>query len=94
MFEKCLAWRAKWNADTILEGWVFPQEEALQQEYAHAFFGCDKIGRPIYFDKAGYVLIDRLLKVVDEEALTRQMIHMYEDMLKIKFMACSELYDR
>lgn len=29
MFEKCLAWRAKWNADTILEGWVFPQEEAL-----------------------------------------------------------------
>ena len=49
----------------------FPEDEAFQNEYAHAFFGVDKIGRPFYVDKAGSVHIDRLLKVVDEDKIRK-----------------------
>lgn len=60
----------------------------------HAMFGVDKIGRPFYVDKAGFVIIDKLFKVATFEAITSDVIKEYELLLKLRFMACSELYDR
>jgi len=94
MFEKFLAWRKEQNVDTILHGYVFEEAEACLNEYQHGYFGVDKIGRPFYVDRAGSVNVHKILKITTEEKILKEMIHMYEDMIKIKFMACSDLYDR
>jgi len=94
MFEKFIQWRIENKVDTILVGYEFPEAEAVMNEYQHGFFGVDKIGRPLYVDRAGSVNVNKIFKITSEERIIKEMIHLYEDMMKVKFMACSELYDR
>jgi hypothetical protein len=43
------------------------RDALITEEYARGFFGVDKIGRPLYVDKAGYVKADKLLQKVSYE---------------------------
>jgi len=42
-------------------GYVFEEAEQVMNEYQHAYFGVDKIGRPFYVDRAGSVDVKRML---------------------------------
>jgi hypothetical protein len=62
--------------------------------YQHGFFGVDKIGRPFYIDNAGSIDVDKLLAAVDKETFTLNVVHLFEDTWKSKYLVCSELFDR
>lgn len=94
MFTKFIDWRIENDVENILTSFKFDEAEAVMNEYSRAFFGVDKIGRPLYVDKAGYVLVDQLFKITTEERVTKDVIRLYEDLLKVKFLACSDLHDR
>lgn len=94
MFDKWYENRKKYNADEILNNWTIEDTATILKEYQNGFFGVDKIGRPLYIDKAGYVHVDRLLALMDAEKLRQGVIYCFEHMLKFKLYACSELYDR
>ena len=94
MFDKFIEWRLENDVDNIMVNYVMEEEEAFQNQYSHNYFGVDKIGRPFYVDKAGYVLVYELLKVSTEERIIRDVIYHYEKLIKVRCMACSDLYDR
>lgn len=54
----------------------------------------DKIGRPLYVDRVGSVHADRLMKLVTDDQLRLGMLYTFEKTTKLKFYACSDLYDR
>ena len=67
MLENNLKFREEQQADTLLEWYDWEMDEAMLTEYQHGFFGVDKIGRPLYIDKGGYVNIQRFLKSAGDD---------------------------
>ena len=61
MFTKFMDYRKEYDADNINANWDVRKTEDILSEYTHGFYGVDKIGRPIYIDKAGCTVISKLL---------------------------------
>jgi|OM-RGC.v1.033963394 hypothetical protein len=72
----------------------YPEAEEVMNEYARGYFGVDKIGRPIYIDKCGCCKVDKLMKITTFERIYTETAKMFERLFKLKFTACSHLYDR
>lgn len=66
----------------------------MLEGYQGGWFGVDKVGRPILYDKTGYVLIDKLFSSITLQELKSIFVHYIEGCLKHKFLACSHLYDK
>ena len=94
MFTKFMEYRQEHDADNINANWDLQKTEDILSEYAHGFFGVDKIGRPIYIDKAGCTEVKKLLAKATLDDCIKKSVHMYENMMKTKFYACSHLFDR
>ena len=54
----------------------------------------DKIGRPFYVDCPGRMKLKEIMEITEEERLKKFYYQLYEELLKLRFLACSELYDR
>ena len=59
--------------------------------YPRGYCGVDKIGRPVYIERSGYINPTEIWKVVDEEYLWRSYYQSYEVLNKLHFMACSKV---
>ena len=94
MYQNTYNFRQEIGADRLCIDFEFPEEEKLMEVYQNNFFGVDKIGRPFYVDRIGTVRVERLLKIVSEESLWKAYSRMYELIMKHKFLACSDLFDR
>ena len=93
MFSKFIEYKIQNGIDDILD-FEYQEAEVVMNEYARGFFGVDKIGRPIYIDKCGCCKVDKMMKLTTFDRLFKEVAKMWETMIKLKFTACSHLYDR
>jgi hypothetical protein len=61
------------------------------QHYPRGYMGVDKIGRPVYIEKAGNIDPAKIWEIVDEETLWRSFYQSYELLNKLHYMACSKV---
>jgi len=64
------------------------------QFWPRGYVGVDKIGRPIYVERVGLIKVTELLKVSDEDLIWKYYNQDFENLIKWRMMACSDLYDR
>jgi len=57
--------------------------------YPRGYCGIDKIGRPIYIERSGFINPTKIWEIVDEETLWMSYYQSYENLCKLNFMACS-----
>lgn len=94
MFENNLKFRKDNKIDTILQDFEFPEKDEVLNHYQNSWFGCDKIGRPFFIDRIGAINIKGCLQVSTDERIFRWVYHEWEKTLKLRFSACSILFDR
>ena len=51
----------------------------------------DKIGRPVYIERSGYVNATKVWELIDEPTLMSSYYQSYELLQKLHFMACSKV---
>ena len=68
--------------------------KAVVDYFPRCYSGVDKLGRPIFVDYSGSFKVPDLLKAVDEEKMFRYFYYTFEHTTKIRFLACSDLFDR
>lgn len=59
--------------------------------YPRGYFGVDKIGRPVYIERSGFINPTEIWKLIDEENLWRSYYQSYEVLNKLHYMACSQV---
>ena len=91
MIENFLNWREENNVDQILINFNFPVEKEVRTVYEHNYHKTDKLGRPIYIERTGRLQVERLFAMADEPTLVRHFIHSYEELVLVRFPACSEV---
>ncbi|KAF9297424.1 cytosolic factor, phosphatidylinositol/phosphatidylcholine transfer protein [Linnemannia elongata] len=94
MFVDCENWRKELQVDTLIDTFVFEEEEAVRNCYPRYYHNIDKAGRPIYIEHVGVIDIKTLFKVTDEERMTKQHVLSYEKLIRDRMPACSKLADR
>ena len=69
MFEYYINYRKQNNVDTILQTFTIDPEQAknVNKFYPRGYCGVDKIGRPIYVERSGYVNPDKMWEFIDME---------------------------
>lgn len=58
--------------------------------YPKGYCGIDKLGRPIYIERSGFVDPYKLWEIVEEDTVWRFFMQSYEILNKLHFMACSK----
>ncbi|KAG0375386.1 MAG: CRAL-TRIO domain-containing protein [Linnemannia gamsii] len=94
MFVDCENWRKELQVDTLIDTFVFEEEEAVRNCYPRYYHNIDKAGRPIYIEHVGVIDIKTLFKVTDEERMTKQHVLSYEKLIRNRMPACSKLAGR
>jgi hypothetical protein len=94
MFVDCENWRKELQVDTLIDTFVFEEEEAVRNCYPRYYHNIDKAGRPIYIEHVGVIDIKTLFKVTDEERMTKQHVLSYEKLIRDRMPACSKLAGR
>ncbi|KAG0287603.1 cytosolic factor, phosphatidylinositol/phosphatidylcholine transfer protein [Linnemannia gamsii] len=94
MFVDCENWRKELQVDTLIDTFVFQEEEAVRNCYPRYYHNIDKAGRPIYIEHVGVIDIKTLFKVTDEERMTKQHVLSYEKLIRDRMPACSKLAGR
>ena len=62
--------------------------------YPRTFNGVDKMGRPVFIDRMGSIKVEQLLSIVSEEWMFRSLYYIFEYEYKMRFLACSAVFDR
>ena len=52
-----------------VQDFVFEQKVALMPYYPRGYMGVDKLGRPIYIERSGFIQPERIWEIVDQETL-------------------------
>jgi len=94
MLNNFLDWRKAEGIDTILTDWEFPEKDAVMKAYPKGFFGTTKQGRPFWVENLGVIDAKGLFEASDMERLKRRHYCLYEEMIKLRFPACSLEYGR
>lgn len=94
MYQNDLKFRKDNKINTILQDFDFVEKDKALELYPRGYVGVDKIGRPVYLERAGLIKIKELLEITSEERMFQSYYHSFEELNKHKFLACSELYDR
>jgi len=89
MWKNYINWRKAKNVDEVAN-YDFPELNEAKQYYPHAWFRTDKLGRPMYIERPGKIVIDKLNKVMSNERLEQHFIHDYERLMNEIFPACSK----
>lgn len=91
MFSNYMQYRKENGIDTIINDFVFEHKEACFPHYPRGYCGIDKIGRPIYIERSGFVNPKGIWEITGEEELWKSYYQSYEEVLKLHFMVCSKI---
>jgi hypothetical protein len=89
MWKNYINWRKEKKVDEVAH-YEFPELSEAKQYYPHAWFRTDKQGRPIYIERPGKIVLDKLNKVMSNERLEQHFINDYERLMNEIFPACTE----
>jgi len=89
MWKNYISWRKTKKVDEIAHA-DFPELDEAKQFYPHSWFRTDKLGRPMFIERPGKVVLDKLNKVMSNERLEDHFIHDYERLMNDIFPACSK----
>ena len=89
MWKNYIQWRKEHNVDNIMDI-DFPEINEAKKYYPHGFFRTDKQGRPMYFERNGYLKIDQFTKVISQERIEAYSIQKYERLINIILPGCSQ----
>jgi hypothetical protein len=89
MFEKFLEWRTEHRANEAMVIYKCPNIEKVKELYNHGYHGTDLQGRPFYIDQPCKFHIDEITAICDKEELYSYHVREYENLLHVKFPACS-----
>jgi hypothetical protein len=94
MFEAFLNWRTENQIDTIMTNYKCEELPAIIDAYPHAYYGCDKIGRPIYYDRIGSIDIVKIFQAAPTDTIFKDFYYEWEKTCKLRMYASSILYDK
>ena len=94
MFEGYLDYRKQNGIDCILTSFNFDRKEEVFRNYPRGYCGVDKIGRPIYIERCGYIQPDKIWEVIEPEYLWKTYMQSYELVNKLHFMAASKVANK
>jgi len=77
MYRKYLEWRQEFGTDEILSFRV-PELTRIKEFYPHGYHKTDRMGRPIYIERLGYLNVNRLFEETSEERMIRYSGREYE----------------
>ena len=63
----------------------------MLQYYPRGYCGVDKLGRPIYIERSGYINPTKVWEIVEEDELWRFFYHSYEQVNNLHFMVASKV---
>jgi len=89
MWKNYITWRREKKVDEVAK-YDFPELNEAKEHYPHAWFRTDKIGRPMYIERPGKIVLEKLNKVMTNERLEQHFIHDYERLMNEIFPACSK----
>jgi hypothetical protein len=89
MFTNYIQYRKDNGLDTICSDFVFDKKELVAPFYPRGYCGVDKIGRPVYIERSGFINPTEIWKVVEEDYLWKSYYQSYEILNKLHYMACS-----
>lgn len=96
MWKKFIEWRMANNIDNafvrifLLQKFHLPEIIQLRKDYPHGYHKVDKLGRPIYIERVGFLNVDEVFKFTTEERLLKYYALSYETLLTKIFDACTE----
>ncbi|CAE8585605.1 unnamed protein product, partial [Polarella glacialis] len=67
----------------------FPEEATIKRYYPQAYHGTDKLGRPIYIERPGYIDMPRLLQSVSDKRILEYVYAQTEQQIRRRLPACS-----
>jgi len=82
----------RWLADTKMDALLkdpFPEEAHIKKFYPQAYHGTDKLGRPIYIERPGYIDMPRLLQETSCERILSYVYAQSELQIRRRLPACS-----
>jgi len=77
-----------------IASYTLEKEDEIFYIYQRGYYGCTKIGWPIYIDRIGKVDPKKLLATTSHEQLFKHIWREWEKNLKLRFYASSILFDR
>jgi hypothetical protein len=89
MWKNFINWRREKNVDGIAN-YEFPELNDAKQYYPHFWYRTDKLGRPMYIERPGKVVLEKLNKVMSNERLEHHYINSYERLMNEIFPACTK----
>ena len=94
MFENFLNWRKENGLDTIMNNYECPEYSDIVDAYPHAYYGVDKIGRPVYVDRLGSIDIVKIFEVCSTDTIFDNFYYEWEKTCRLRMYAASMLFDR
>ena len=90
MFRKFIKWRIENDVENIGNFYLKEFDEVLKF-YPHGFHKIDKMGNPIYYQLINKLNAEQLFKITTPEKLIKYFTQTSENMMKLRFTACSKL---
>lgn len=88
MFEECLKWRKEQDVDNVCS-LEFPKIKEVFPYYPHGYFGTDKKGRPVYFEKYSNLNLKKMFALMNKEEFMKYYIQSYERVVHVIFKEAS-----
>ena len=84
-------WKAKINLDYIYSNYIFKEKYRFQLLFPHGFHKLTKDGHPIYFQIAGLVQAEELMKLGTSEEIAKYSVSINEKIERDYFKICSQI---
>ena len=96
MYSNMLEWKKEENLEHVCQREVVvgDSKETLRKLYPTGFLGVDKLGRPLKVERVGMFKVPELLGEFGEDQAKEFFFQDFELLHKMKFLACSDVYDR
>jgi len=89
MLSSSLVWRKKHGVDKILSEYQLPA--AVHDHFPGGWFHMDKEGRPVYHLRLGQMDVKGIIRSIGEEGLTKLVLHICEEGLRLSEEASHRL---
>jgi len=94
MFCNAEAWRKSFGVEELVKDFKFDELAEVQKIYPRYYHKTDKAGRPLYIEQLGKLDLKALLKITDEDRLTKYHVVSYERFLNVLCPACTKAIGR
>lgn len=71
MFTNFINWRRDNGVDTVLEDFVFTENDKVKEIYPTGYHGVDKQGRPVYIERLGTLDVPKIFTVTTEARMLK-----------------------